>query len=269
MDNLKRLHAECVGDEVAVSQPPPPRHFHSCANRREILKDLWFGLSNGEAGVLTAAEDIGKTFLCRELLQRLPVGVRSIFLVAPEQRGHRLPETIFRSMALIRRRDDCSTPWAVIIDEAQRCDAATLERVAELREHIARQDSPVGMLFVGRPALETVLARAHLLDVQIAMRWRLSAFATVETASYINRWVRRQSAPRVAFTEAANRIVHHATGGAPGRINEVCQRILERARERGAHSITGMMAAQAAWASWADVAQLRDPAGLLGSEAPQ
>lgn len=257
MEPMQRTHAECVGDEVTLADSPRPRHFHSCPSRRAVLKDLWFGLSNGEAAMLTAQPGLGKTLLCRELLQRLPVAVRSIYLAAPENEGRRLPERIFRTMEMVRRthatRDSAApaptpSPWAVIIDEAHRLDAATLERLADWRDHVTRQGYPAGLLLVGRPSLESTMAQAHLLDTQVTLRSRLTAFPPDETGSYLSQWAKSHAVPRVRFSESANRIVHYATGGTPGLINQVCLRILERARTRGTPAITGLMAARAAWA---------------------
>lgn len=276
MKNVKRLHAERIGDEITLANALPEGHFSArffcCPQRRAALKELWFGLSNGEAGVLTAPGRVGKTLVCRELLQRLPFAVRSIYLLAPdlhneprsENSGRQFLATVAGTCERMRQIDPgqaadnnltagamrgTSPVWTIIIDEAHRLSAATIERLADWRERQIGQGVSLGLLLVGRPALDATLAQPELrqFNSQITVRCSLAAFPQDSTESYISHWVKTHPVPRVKFSDAANRIVHYATGGNPALINQVCVRALASVRAHGYPSVTALIAARAAW----------------------
>lgn len=260
MEGTQRTRAGRSGEAITLTRAPRPGRFYCCPQRRNALKEFWFGLSSGEAGVLTGPPGIGKTLLCHELLQRLPISVRSINLSVPPGHDGDLLKVLYCSMEMARHRDrkdsaknDGTHPRsqirAVVIDEAHRLSIATLQSLAEWRRREGTRDSPVGVLLVGRPTLLATLddADLQLFNSQITVRCQLDAFPQSATESYIDHWARTHAVPRVTFSEAAYRIVHFATGGIPGLIDKVCTGVLEYVRLHGKESVTALMAARAAW----------------------
>jgi general secretion pathway protein A len=256
MDNTRRIHAGRIGEAITLINAPRPGQFYCCPQRRNALREFWFGMSNGEVCVLTAPPGIGKTLLCRELLQRLPISVRSIYLPVPQGNDADLLKIVYCSMEMARRRDRKQKPAgertqvrAVIIDEAHRLSVSTLQSLAEWRRRETERGRPVSLLLVGRPPLAATLADPDLFlfDSQITVRCVLDVFPQGATESYIAHWIKTHPVPRVKFSEAASRIVHFATGGIPGLIDKVCTRALESVRVHGKDSVTALMAARAAW----------------------
>jgi general secretion pathway protein A len=260
MESTKRLLAGRIGEAIALTDAPRPGQFYCCSQRRHALREFWFGMSNGEIGVLTAPGGVGKTLLCRELLQRLPISVRSIYLPVPQGNDADLLKIVYCSMEMARRRDQKHTAASgakrdpaqvrvVILDEAHRLGIATLQSLAEWRRRETARGYPVSLMLVGRPTLDATLSdpELSLFDTQITVRCSLDVFPQSATESYISHWIKTHPVPRVKFSEAANRIVHFATGGIPGLIDKVCTRALESVRLHGKDSVTALMAARAAW----------------------
>ena len=258
MEGTKRLLTGRIGEAIAPTGAPRPGQFYCCPQRRNALKELWFGMCNGEACVLTAPAGIGKTLLCRELLQRLPISVRSIYLPVPQGNDADLLKIVYCSMEMARRRDqkqntraqpERAQVRAVIVDEAHRLSIATLQSLAEWRRRETQRGFPVSLLLVGRPTLAATLSDPdlYLFSSQINVRCGLDVFPQAATESYIAHWIKTHPVPRVKFSEAANRIVHFATGGIPGLIDKVCIRAMESVRLHGKDSVTALMAARAAW----------------------
>lgn len=282
MQNLNRLPA-VAASSPSTAEPLKPGHFFVSPQRREALKDLWFGISSGAACLLTAGHGMGKTQLCRELLLRLPVAVRSIYLTAPsnnenqrnqdqddadpidEEIGHRFLQAVRRNMhtrrrasyndALTRNGASDSPPvWAVIVDEAHRLNATTLKRLELWRRHELNQGYAVALLLVGQPELAATLKQPECaaLDSQTQIRCSLDAFDPQQTLAYIDHWVKTHRVPRVPFSDPAHRIVHYSTSGVPRLINQVCARALEAVRQRGGLAVSALIAARAAWAITGD-----------------
>lgn len=237
-----------------------------CSSRRRILRDLWFGLAGGEAGVLIGDHGTGKTELCRELLRRLPSAVHSVYMTTPRNGGpRRLLDNISHSISIMtavaaqkhRGADSIAciatlappTRLAIIIDDAHHMTTSTARLLAEWRQREAKQGRSAGLLLVGAPSLNETLAAGTLAEfgAQITMRCELPMFSREETRTYIDHWLKVCAVPQVRFSESAHRAIHYLTRGIPKKINAVCENAVNSAHEGQRHFVSTLMAARAAW----------------------
>ena len=264
MARLIRTHGKRIEHRISIAGAPPPGQVYFGSSRRDALKELWFGLSSGEIGLLTGEVGLGKTLLCRELLRRLPTAVHSVYTVTPKQ-DELLIDNVLQSVSMIRQLHrsvvtvaetsereaiDTFAHWAIIVDEAQRLSVATIRRLAEWRHQEAMHGRSVGLLLVGQPSVEETLSATELRSfaLQITARCQLPAFPRSETEAYINHWLQQQwPGARVVFSETANRVVHYASGGIPREINKVCLRAIDSLRLQQKSSVNALMAVRAAW----------------------
>lgn len=243
----------------AVILPPLPEGlvsrslFHS-APVRAALRELWFAMLNGEAALFVGEAGAGKTLVCCELLRRMPRSVHTLYVTAPEH-GYRsflcrVQDNIFMAQRQ-RALGGTTQNWVIAIDEAHRLDALTLARIGELRQQAKAAGLSIGLLLAGRPLLGETMALPPLkrFSGQTATRCELPPCTYAETRAFIQHWLRAQGAPGAGCTDSAGRIIHYATGGVPGQIEQVCSRALEALRARGATTINALAAGRAAWVS--------------------
>ena len=264
MDTQKQLRQIANEGTAASISARKSGRFYIGPSRRSVLKELWFGLSGGEVGLLTGEAGLGKTLLCRELLRRLPAAVRSVYTVAPlatrEGGGCDLIDNIEQSVAMMRAVHDQSDPTAIprqdpashlaiIVDEAHRLDAEAFRRLAEWRHRETNEGRSIGLLLIGPPSLRRMLALPELeqFALQLTTRCELPVFLQDETQSYIEHWLASSMRARVELSEAANRMAYYATAGVPSEINQVCRNVVGSVDLRRNPAVTALEMARAIW----------------------
>lgn len=265
MSDIQRRIHHAESASMSWTRRGSPQFF-LCPSRRCILRELWFGLSIGETGILIGDSGLGKTELCRELLTRLPTAVHSVYMTAPRIGGHRrLLDNISHSlsiMASIAKQRHRSSPnsadtsiralptrWAIVIDDAQHISEATGRLLAAWRRHEAEEGRSVGLLLVGARSLKGALAQGALAEFrsQVTMHCELPMLSRNETRTYIDHWLKTCAEPQLRFSDSARRTIHYATRGIPEKINAVCERAVSSAHEGKRSLVSALMAARAAW----------------------
>lgn len=246
---------------------PDTQFFFPHSQYLSALGHLRFGMMSGGFSVLTAEVGLGKTLLCRQLLRNQPEGVRTIHIHNPQLDFPELLRGIIRDLgeemadsesgpALqqqlhghLLKLAATGTRLAVLVDEAHRLSPAVLEGLRLLSNLEAEKQQPLSLLLVGQPELEQQLKRREMraLRDRISIWHKLRAFSMGETAHYINHRlnsVRKDDG--LQFSRSALMYVHYKSGGAPRRINSICDRALLCAYAGGASTIDASMARRAA-----------------------
>ncbi len=253
--------------EKPFSLSTDPRFvYHSTAHDR-TAQDLLSAIRRRDGLVqITGPVGMGKTMLCRAVIEELDRRTLTSFLVDPFLSVEELLQTILIDFGVISRDDLQSaalppTPDdlrstlrsffvslaslqanpVVIIDEAQNLPVSVLDELGALA---APGGGPwlLQVVLVGQPALATQLRRPDLrpLNDLITLRSELGPLAAAEIAGYVmHRLAVAGSNSRVDFDDEALKRVFELSGGVPRLVNVLCDRALARGFEQSASIITG------------------------------
>ena len=214
----------------------------------EAISHLRFGLASGSFTLLTGDVGLGKTLLCRYLMQQLPANVRTAYIFNPQQNYAELlasilydltgtmpnrsvgspvlHEQLFRTLTQLAAGGD---RVALLIDEAHCLTPEVLEGLRLLSNLETGKLKLLSLLLVGQNELEATLQAPAMraLRQRISVWHRLRPFSARESAAYIRHRIQvAQSGEPVAFSGTACRIAHRHAGGVPRRLNQICDRAL-------------------------------------------
>jgi general secretion pathway protein A len=122
---------------------------------------------------------------------------------------------------------------ALLIDEAQQLDDATLEGIRSLTNISAERQNIMTPILFGQPALADGVDRSASLASRVRMTHRLQPLSESGTANYVRHRISVATGDDEGpFTPDALRALHRETGGVPRIINQRCKSVLEAARAR-------------------------------------
>jgi general secretion pathway protein A len=221
----------------------------------EAISHLRFGLATGSFTLLTGDVGLGKTLLCRYLMQNLPVNLRTAYIFNPQQKyaeflgsilydltgkvpprdisSALLHDVLFKVLARLAGRGE---RVALLIDEAHCLTPELLEGLRLLSNLETGKRKLLSLLLVGQNELEQTLQVPEMraLRQRISVWHRLRPFTWRESMDYIRY---RLQVARVEegcdFTPLASLLAHRYAGGVPRRLNQVCERALLAAFSSG------------------------------------
>ncbi|MGH7306587.1 MAG: ExeA family protein, partial [Candidatus Rokuibacteriota bacterium] len=213
--------------------------------------------ARGGIAHLTGASGVGKTTMCRMLLNRLPERVDVALILNPVlspaelvavvcdelavARGTDAPTLSALGDALHRRQAACSGELrtVVIVDDAQRLGLDVLEHVDRLSDLAIGGKKLLQIILVGEPGLVELLARPapHRSSPPTAAGYHLLSFAESETCAYVRHQIALAGGGRGIFDVDALRDVHRLSAGVPRLINTICARALLTAVAQRRHSV--------------------------------
>lgn len=255
-------------DENPFSITPDPRYLYLSKRHREALAHLLFGIGAGGGFVqLTGEIGMGKTTLCRGLLDQIPENVDVALILNPRVTALELvasicdelhiaypPETTSLKVlidALNRYLLDAHARGrrtVLIIDEAQNLSIEVLEQVRLLTNLETTKQKLLQIILIGQPELQALLEREALrqLAQRITARYHLAALAVDETGTYVQHRLHVAGQKGALFTPPALRQVHRLSGGIPRLINVICDRAMLGAYAIDKRRITRRMVRKAA-----------------------
>jgi general secretion pathway protein A len=215
--------------------------------------------------VLTGAMGIGKTMLCRAVIDQLDRRTLISFVDQPFRSADDLLRKVLIDFGVISRaeassgrltkapRTELSTALrdflnslaplqafaVVIIDEAQNLPSEVLEQVRVLVD-AEGDERLLQVVLVGQPALQGTLGRRELRPLwqRIAVRCVLGPLAADEIEGYITHRLRAAGArPRVEFDLAAIDRIYELSRGNPRVVNLLCERALSAGHGLSASTI--------------------------------
>lgn len=246
-DSLDHCYKRLGFSKPPFRLTPDTSFFYPGGSHVAALDHLRFGLMSGGFAMLTGEVGLGKTLLCRYLLQTPVAGVRFAYIFNPQQsytdlimsigydltgrylRGNsvgQLHEQMYQHLVRLAKGGERAV---VLVDEAHRLNPALLEGLRLLSNLETEQTKLISFLLIGQPELEQTLALPHMrpLAQRISVHYRLAPFDYRETVNYIRHRLHvANTGDAVSFNIPSLYFVHKYSGGVPRRINQICDRAL-------------------------------------------
>ena len=237
--------------------------YHSTAHDRTAQALLTSIGTRPGVVVITGPYGIGKTSLCRAVIEQLDRRTLTSFLVDPFLTVDDLLQTLLIDFGALSReelaggrrpstdqlRDTLHSFLAslaslqagavVLVDDAHNLPVSVLDELRAISE-IREGRRLLHVVLLGEPGLASMLKQEALrpLNVQVAVRSALGPLLSDEIRGYaMHRLGVVGNGSRVEFSEAALTRIHELTGGVPRVVNLLCDRAMSRGYEAAASVI--------------------------------
>lgn len=222
---------------------PDPRFLFLGRSHREALASLYCSIE-AERGfaALIAYPGMGKTTLAFQLLERMQLDSRTVFLfqtqcdgrefyryllngLGIDSQGMELVAMHYRLNQILSREMLAGRRFILAVDEAQNLEPEVLEAVRLLSNFETSRNKMLQILLIGQPQLARKLDSPELeqLRQRISSFAHIAPFSPVETASYIGHRLRIAGylGPPL-FSSGALRLIAEHSQGVPRKINGLC-----------------------------------------------
>lgn len=238
-----------------LTKPPftkdvPVDDFFEHPDAERAIGRLKAALEARACAVLTGEPGTGKTFLLRELEEKLPAGrFRFIYLhnthvnirdfyrqlsVALGIEPKATPESLFRAVSRhVEESASAKVHPVLFLDEAQLLVTRVLEHLPLLLNFQKDSKPFLSIVLVGLPELRQRLSRNVLssLAARLPVRVQLEGLEPDGVGSYLAHRLRMAGCSKEVFAEDAILMIAEATGGALRKIDVIAAHSLEVATE--------------------------------------
>jgi hypothetical protein len=208
-------------------QPRPDRAFWPGAGRGEILDQISTTLMRaGAVVVLTGGAAMGKTRLASEAAARVEAAAIRCKTATGDQRTDLIAIVDRMARPLLTRYTDTKARALLVVDQAERAGAQTLEQLILLAEQ-----NSIAVMLIGRAELVGMLVRSVPEQVCDAVTCyvALEPLNEVQTAEFVTCRLGEETSPVTCGDDALRRIVAHSHG-VPGVIDQLMTDALRLAR---------------------------------------
>jgi len=259
--------------ETPFSLSTDPKFLYRSASHDRVATELLEAIRRRDGiVVLTGEPGMGKTTLCRAVIQELDRRTLTSMSLEPFLSVDGLLKTMLVDFGVIAREELARAPHVsretltttlgsfldslvplqasavVFIDDAHALPVDVIEEIRVVTA--AGQDSRrLQVVLVGRPGLTALLKRPELqrLNERVAVRCELGPLAADEITGYVrHRLASAGVAQRVEFDEDASARIYELSHGVPGVVNLLCDRALSRGHKTSTSVIDGALVEAAA-----------------------
>lgn len=232
------------------SATPDTRFYFETDDSRPAFNDLIKELNRPDSiVVITGQPGMGKTLLCRKLLNSLHCH-RSRYTPLHLAYPRLSPLDMFQAMAHELGLDERQRPSLqdevekhlkslhragrhiiLIVDEAQSMPAATLDALLKLSKEVVNERQLIQVALFGQPSLQNSLESDLLqaFKTRVTCSWMLNAMDRGHVAQYLSQRLVRAGASNTLFSTQALDLLITATGGVPRLINLIAHKALQAA----------------------------------------
>ncbi len=247
--------------ENAFGNAPDPRFFFHSTPHDAVVQELLTAIRRRDGLVLlTGCEGVGKTVVCRVVLdqidRRTVTSLLSDGIVSGEQLLARIladfgvmsdaagglrsvPELRAALHSFVDSLGPLDASAVVVVDDAEKLPAAVFDEVRALCE-AAHVSSRLQVVVVGGDGLAALLRRREnrALHQRIAVRCTLEPLPAEEVVDYVVHRMAVAGRDPIEFEESAADRLFAFSRGVPRLINRIASRAIELARERSSGMIT-------------------------------
>ena len=254
--------------EPPFSIAPNPRYLYLSDQHREALAHLLYGIGVGGGFIVLSGEvGMGKTTLCRALLDQLPDDVEIALIFNPRLNSRELLASICDELGITYSGSRASLKQLidvlnahlltvhaqgrrviVLIDEAQNLRFDVLEQVRLLTNLETDQTKLLQIILVGQPELNQLLDRPNLrqLAQRITARYHLEPLGPGATDDYVRHRLKVAGGKEDLFTKSGTKEIYKRSGGIPRLINLIGDRALLGAYTLGRRRVDRQIVRRAA-----------------------
>jgi general secretion pathway protein A len=241
--------------EKPFSLTPDPKYLYRSESHANAFELLQYAIDRREGFVVITGDiGLGKTTLCRALLEHTDKKTFTALLLNPFLSEEDLLRAILQDLGVITRgeeraggrqpskQDLINTLYdfllsliplgaraVLIVDEAQNLPLPILEQIRILSNLETDKEKLLQIILVGQLNLVPLLRSAELrqLDQRVSIRYQLKPLTDDETGAYVTHRLAIANGSRsVVFTPGALKTVYQYSGGIPRLINMLCDRAL-------------------------------------------
>lgn len=256
---LENCHETLGFDSAPFSITPDSSLLFRGEQYVSAYNEMHHACTRGVLTLLSGEVGLGKTLIVRCLMRNLPSQVRVAYLLNPLLGFTDLLKTVCREFELdsymvtldypdlfealvqhVLSRAPEGIRFVVIVDEAHRLSAESLEMFRLLSNIETEQTKLISVILVGQPELERTLQMRAMrpLRERIGLWLHLQPMRSEECAAYVrHRIALTHRDGDFSFSDAALWWVHRKTGGVPRRINLTCERALLLACTQGTRRV--------------------------------
>ncbi|MEC5386689.1 AAA family ATPase [Uliginosibacterium sp. H3] len=257
-------------DHFGLSEPPfritpQTAWFFTGAQRGALLDALLYAIAHDEGIIKISGEvGVGKTMLCRMLLERLPADAQVIYIANPSLSPEALLQTVAlelgihdaNSLTILRQIEEAliaryaeGRRVVTIIDEAHAMPQESLEQVRLLSNLESANRKLLQIVLFGQTELDELLALREMrsLHDRITQHFALAPMSEAEVAAYVHHRLDAAGyrGPDL-FNRQAIRLVTLASRGLTRRINILADKTLMAAFASGTRNVSPRHVRQAA-----------------------
>jgi type II secretory pathway predicted ATPase ExeA len=240
-------------NERPFSLSSDPKFLYQSAEYERVAQHMLAAIGRREGlVVLTGEVGVGKTTLCRAIVEQLDRRTLTSVVTEPFRSLDELLKQLLVDFGVVSKADLAQGRIAsatqgelagalreflqsltllqafavVIIDEAQRLPSDVLH---ELRHLVSGDERLMQLVLVGQPDLTKTIntPAGNPLALSVSMRHTLGPLADDEVGGYVMHRLRvAGSSPRVEFEDVAFERVYVISGGKPRLVNLLCDRAL-------------------------------------------
>ncbi|MFA4916737.1 MAG: AAA family ATPase [Syntrophales bacterium] len=245
--------------EKPFNLTPDPRFFFLSRSHRAALEHLLYGIKQKEGFMLITGDvGVGKTTLCRFLLEKLGEDTETAVILNPQISEEELlsniladfgirayrkgkKERIDRINKFLLEKLASGKTVLLIIDEAQNLSLPVLEQIRLLSNLETGQEKLLQIILVGQPELQEKMKLPALrqLNQRISIRSHLSFLDKEQTRKYIeHRLMIAGSKGDIVFSPGAIPLIFRNSKGFPRLINLITDRALLGGYSKQTNNIT-------------------------------
>ncbi|MDH5545334.1 MAG: AAA family ATPase [Gammaproteobacteria bacterium] len=245
--NNKPWYDELGFSESPFSITPDTSFFFANDGHVEALSTMFFAATAGGLCVISGEVGLGKTLLCRSLLNKLDSTFNAAYIFNPMQDPLSLLKTIYYDFTGSGAKGEnisevynelneylldiarAGTRAVLIIDEAQLLSEEALQTVRLVTNLETEKKKLLSLILVGQPELCEILASKAMRPLQqrVSYRYQLRPLTMSQSFRYIeHRFAKASVESGLWMTNAAKLAAHKCSGGVPRRLNQVCERAI-------------------------------------------